>query len=648
MPATLTAESVVSQAISDALRPDAPMSVWKWADQYRILSSKAASAPGPYRSERTPYLREIMDCLSVESPVRMVVVKKPAQVGFSEALNNWIGYVIHHAPGPMLLVQPTVDLCKRYSKQRIAPMINETPALASRVAEEKSRDSSNTMLEKEFPGGMLLMTGANSSVGLRSMPAKYLGLDEIDAYPANVDDEGDPIELAIARTATFARSKICMGSTPTVTGRSRIDTAYEETDQRQFWLPCPHCHGTQILKFGRLVWPKGQPDKVEYQCEHCSKYIQNYQKTWMLERGTWVPSAECPPTIRGYALSGLLSPVGWLSWASIVSKFENAKGKTDFMQTFQNTILGESYSQGGETPDDARLYERRENYQIGRVPAGALFLTGAADIQKDRIEVEIKGWGRGKENWSIDYIVLDGDTKEQAVWDKLTEVFATSWPTEYGIVMPVMRFVVDSGYAPDRVVAWARGKGSAVMIIKGDSRVPALYGTSSPIEVGPTGKKILSGLKLWPVNSGYAKEELYRWLKLNAPDRDAGEAYPDGYCHHPQYGREYFAQLTAEQLVTIADRNGYRKTQWKKIRERNEALDLSAYNRIGAAAYGIDRMEERHWLHLENTIGAKKGRLEEARIHPNTVTPDQPATQVEPPPSPTAPRFGRRVRFRFN
>ena len=236
-----TAETVVARAIADAIRPDPPLSVWKWADEYRMLSSKAASAPGKYRSERTPYLREIMDCLSVESPVRRVVVKKPAQVGFSEALNNWIGYVIHHAPGPMLLVQPTVDLCKRYSKQRIAPMINETPVLTSRVAEEKSRDSSNTMLEKEFPGGMLLMTGANSSVGLRSMPAKFLALDEIDAYPPNVDDEGDPIELAVARTSTFARSKICMGSTPTVTGRSRIDVAFEETDQRQFWLPCPHC-----------------------------------------------------------------------------------------------------------------------------------------------------------------------------------------------------------------------------------------------------------------------------------------------------------------------------------------------------------------------------------------------------------------------
>ena len=645
---TQRAELLIARAIADAIRPDPPLSVWKWADEYRMLSSKAASAPGKYRSERTPYLREIMDCLSVESPIRRVVVKKPAQVGFSEALNNWIGYVIHHAPGPMLLVQPTVDLCKRYSKQRIAPMINETPVLTSRVAEEKSRDSSNTMLEKEFPGGMLLMTGANSSVGLRSMPAKFLALDEIDAYPPNVDDEGDPIELAVARTSTFARSKICMGSTPTVTGRSRIDIAFEETDQRQFWLPCPHCKDLQVLQFARLVWPKGRPEKVEYQCIHCNQFIQNYQKTWMLARGEWRPTVECDPTIRGYALSGLLSPVGWLNWASIAAKYEQAEKKTDFLQTFYNTVLGESYSLGGETPNDARLYERRESYPIGRVPRGGLFLTGAVDVQGDRLEIEIKAWGRGRENWSVDYIVIDGNPKEQTVWDQLTEVFESSWPSEYGATMKLSRLAVDSGYAADQVYAWARGKGSTVMVIKGDSRVPAVLGAASAVEVGPMGRKIKSGAKVWPVNVNFVKEELYRWLNLDAPDLEAGEAYPDGYCHFPQYNREYFAQLTAEQLVTITDKHGYRKTQWQKLRERNEALDLAVYNRAAAVAWGIDRMEEKHWAHLEQVIGAKKSRLDEAAESPNTVTPEQPPTQIAPPAPPASTSSRRRIRFRFN
>src|ERR1039458_2722163 len=267
------------------------LTVYQWADQYRTLSQRASAEPGPWRTERTPYLREIMDCLSPSSPIERVVFMKAGQIGGTECGNNWIGYVIHQAPGPMMAIQPTVEMAKRNSKQRIDPLIEESGALRALVSDPRSRDSGNTILAKDFAGGVLVMTGANSAVGLRSMAARYLFLDEVDAYPGDVEGEGDPVNLAMARTRTFARRKIFLCSTPKITGISRIEAAFEESDQRYYWVPCPACRAYQVLKFAQLRWPKGQIDTAAYICEHCGQEIQNHQKHWMLAQGQWRPSA---------------------------------------------------------------------------------------------------------------------------------------------------------------------------------------------------------------------------------------------------------------------------------------------------------------------------------------------------------------------
>src|SRR5678815_2384212 len=282
-----TAEEVYSLAAAQGALPDPLLTVSEWSDRYRTLSQRASAEPGPWRTERTPYLREIMDCLSPSSPVETVVLMKGAQIGGTEMGNNWIGYVIQQAPGPMLAVQPTVDMAKRNSKQRIDPLIEESAVLRALVSDPRSRDSGNTMLAKEFPGGILVMTGANSAVGLRSMAARSLFLDEVDAYPGDVDGEGDPVNLALARTRTFARRKVFMISTPKISGRSRIEAAFEDSDQRYYWLPCPLCHEYQTLKFAQIRWPKGEPEQAVYACEHCSGEIANHQKHWMLARGEW-------------------------------------------------------------------------------------------------------------------------------------------------------------------------------------------------------------------------------------------------------------------------------------------------------------------------------------------------------------------------
>lgn len=346
----------------EGLRPDPFMTVSGWADQHRMLAARASAEPDRYRTSRTPYMREIMDALSPGSPVQRVVFMKAAQVGATEAGNNWIGFIIHQAPGPMLAVQPTVELAKRNSRHRIDPLIEESPALRDRVKPARSRDAGNTMLSKEFNGGILIMTGANSAVGLRSTPARYIFLDEVDAYPASADDEGDPVTLAEARSLTFShRRKVFLASTPTIRGLSRIEREYEASDQRRYHIPCPECGVMQWLKFERLRWDKGKPETVCYHCEACDVTIGEHSKTAMLQEGEWRASAiATDPATAGFHLSALYSPAGWLSWQAIARAFEAAQGSDESLKA--------------ATPFSARPGSRPARRRIG-----SACMTGASD-----------------------------------------------------------------------------------------------------------------------------------------------------------------------------------------------------------------------------------------------------------------------------
>ena len=636
-------ESILRAAAAAGARPDPFLTISQWADKYRTLSQRASSEPGRWRTDRTPYLREIMDCLSPMSMIERTVFMKGAQIGGTECGNNWIGYVIHQAPGPMMAVQPTVEMAKRNSKQRIDPLIEESEVLRTLVHDPRSRDSGNTVLAKEFPGGVLVMTGANSAVGLRSMAARYLFLDEIDGYPGDVDGEGDPINLALARTRTFARRKVFLVSTPKITGMSRIEKAYEESDRRQYWVPCPVCREQQVLKFPQIRWPKGGTDKAVYVCEHCGQEIQNHQKQWMLARCQWRanPGQYWDCRTAGFHLSSLYSPVGWFSWADAAKHFEQAQRDPSVLQVFVNTVLGETWTLLGEAPDWKKLYDRREQYKIGLVPRGGIFITAGADVQRDRIEVEVVAWGRGKESWSIDYRVFEGDTARREVWEQLTGLLDETFSTTNGLELPIIQMAVDSGYATNEVYEWSRRQGNRVLVVKGDSRAPAILGAASPIDVGPLGVKLKRGVKVWPVNSGMAKEELYRWLRLERPtdeDLEKGVPHPPGYCHFPRYSEEYFHQITAEQLVARLVK-GYRKLEWEKMRERNEALDCRVYARAAAARVGLDRFQEKHWRVVADRMGVP--------LAPAPKPPQQPQPPAAPRPRPQPPRRGRRVTGRF-
>ena len=604
----------IERAWREGLVPDPLLSVSEWSDRHRMLSSKASSEPGRWRTSRTPYLKAIMDCLSPTSPVERVVFMKAAQLGATEMGSNWIGYVIHHAPGPMMAVWPTVEMAKRNSKQRIDPLIDESSILRELIAPARSRDSGNTILAKEFRGGVLVMTGANSAVGLRSMPVRYLFLDEVDGYPIDVDGEGNAVALAEARTRTFSRRKIFIVSTPTIAGVSSIEREYEASDQRRYFVPCPHCGHRQWLRFEQLRWERGEdgnfPDTAAYVCESCEVPIPEHHKTWMLEHGEWRAMADGVSRTAGFHLSSLYSPIGWRNWKDVAAAWESAiskeAGSAAAIKTFKNTELGETWVEEGEAPDWQRLLERREDYRIGAVPIGGLLLTAGADVQKDRIEVSVWAFGRGKESWLVEHRVLMGDTARDEVWKALARVLRETWTHETGCQLGLGRLALDTGFATQEAYAFVRGvRDPRLMAVKGVARGAALVGTPTAVDATSGGKKLRRGIKVFSVAGGIAKLEFYNNLRKSPEVAEDGVTirYPAGFVHLPKVDAEFLQQLCAEQLITRRDRNGFATREWQKMRERNEALDCYVYARAAAAASGLDRLEDRHWRELEKQLG---------------------------------------------
>jgi phage terminase large subunit GpA-like protein len=397
------ARAMLNAAFWAGLRPDPVMSIAEWAALHRVLSRSTSGEPGPWRNERTPYLIEIMEALSPSSTVETVVFVAGSQIGKTEVGNNFMGYVVDQAPGPMLFVLPTEGAAENVSKERLKPLFEESPTLRGKVKDARKKDSGNTLLRKEFPGGFLKLVSADSPAQLRSTPARYLFGDEVDAYPYSTGHEGDPCQLARRGQITFRRRKALWTSTPTLAGQSKIWKLLERTDIRHYLVPCPHCGHEQ-----RLVWAqlKFNPEahgaelraSVHYECEACQAAIDEGAKTEMLARGRWEPSQEAKDAkSRGYHLSTLYSP--WYAWAELAQDFLNAKNDPAELKVFVNTKLGECWEEKGEKPDWRRLYERREAWPRGTVPFGATVLTAAVDVQGNRLEYQVDGWGPDRERW---------------------------------------------------------------------------------------------------------------------------------------------------------------------------------------------------------------------------------------------------------
>lgn len=605
------------------LTPDPVFSVDEWADARRILSSVASSEPGPWRTDRTPYLRELMQELSPQSRVERVVLMKGAQTGGSEAGFNWLGSIIDVAPGPAMMVQPTVDTAKKVSKQRVEPMIDATPELREKIKDARTRDSGNTILVKEFPGGVLVMTGANSSVGLRSMPVRYLFLDEVDGYPNDVEEEGDPVNLAIQRTANFPNRKIFLCSTPTVAEYSRIEKAYLESDQRRYFVPCPECGFMQFMKWSQIRWTAGKQRQAEYLCESpdCGCLIPNHKKAWMMATkngAEWRATAEGDGFTAGFHLSALYSP--WVSWGEIAHEFILAKKDPSLLKVFFNTKLGETWQDGdGDTVDPANVYARREEYGP-TLPAEVVVLVAGVDVQDDRIELELVGYGRDEESWSIDYRVLYGDPSDKALWAQLDEFLLRRWQHPVVGEMRIAATAVDTG-GHHTLAAYAfvrpREHRRRVWAIKGMGGKRAIW----PRRPSRNNK---GKVNLWLIGVDTAKENFYarlRKLEVGA-----------GYCHFPKtstYDEAHFAGLTAEKCRTKFLK-GFKIQEWyKKDGDRNEPLDCRVY--AYAALQGLISMG----LQLNKIAGKMLAR--EADAGPSNGV-SEPAREAPTPESDKGPR----------
>lgn len=590
----LDAAILYAESFNSGLRPDPDLSVCEWADLHRMLPKKSSSEPGKYRSSRTPYLREIMDVLSPSSPVQEIVFMKATQIGATECINNWLFYVIDAAPGPFLAVFPTQELARDHSRQKIQPSLDVTPRLKGKVREARSRDSANTLMSKEFPGGVLFLAGSNSPAGLRSKSIRYLALDDEDGFEIYVGGEGDPAELAKRRTDTFgARRKILEISTPTTKGVSRIERSFLESDQRFYHCPCPHCGEYQRLLWGGpgadfgLKFTRDEHSKVDdawYECAACHERIDEHHKTDMLEKGRWIPTHP-ERSKRGYQISSLYSPIGWVAWRQVVKEFLEAKAFVDRLKTWVNTRLGETFEETGDQPDWGLLRARCEPYASLTVPLGGLVLTAGVDTQKDRLAVVVRAWGKGEESWLIFWGELYGDPTLPQVWNDLDGLLNRPFQHASGQDLQIVSAAIDSGgHHAQEVYDFARRKFPKVFAIKGSSLSNRpVVGHPSTVDVTWQGQKIPNGVQLWPIGTDTAKSTIFGRLKITEPG--------PGFLHFPiGIDDQYFVQLTAEKLITKYVK-GFPKLEWVMTGPRNEALDCEVYCYAAALRIGMSHVD---------------------------------------------------------
>lgn len=598
------------------LLPDPDDSFPDWCDEHIVLPQGRHAESGPWRTSRTPFLREIMENLSPHSPVGEVCVIKGAQLGLTQTAVHWCGYIMQRVPAPILFVEPTVDVAKKVSKQRVQPMLDSTPSLNGLVAPARARDSGNTHLAKEFTGGELVMTGANSAVGLRFMSARFLVLDEEDGYPMDVDGEGPPSELAKNRLSTFSRSKVLRMSTPLDETTSVIGPAYMAGSRGRFYVPCPHCGVAQWLQWKGVTFTFDgvkQPERAAYLCEHCHQLIQEHAKTWMLERGTWVHE-DPSNAVQSYHVSSLYAPYGWtkVSWGALAKEFlyaakRAANGDTRYLKKFNNTKLAELWHDRGEQVSAGGLRSRVETYEAP-CPEGVLVLTAAVDVQDSWLEGLVVGWGVEEESWCIVRARFDGSPADPTLWKAVEGWLKQTYTHASGVALRVEAAAVDTrGHHTKEAGTFVRmTRGLRLFGIQGSTQEGA------PL-VPPRPKKTkVASTYIYNVGTVAAKDTLFQRFKI----ADFGP----GYIHFPDdpmFDEEFFAQLASEEKKVKYKHGVLIGREYVKVRARNEGLDLLVYNMAVMAL-------------LNPNLQAMAARAEAKR----KPVPDNPEPTPTPPPAP--------------
>jgi len=501
-----------------------------------------------------------MDAYS-DPQVKEIVMMAGAQLGKSEILLNIIGMHIDLDPCPILMLQPTLEMAQSFSKDRIANgLLRSTPCLQGKFKDARSRDANNTTMHKVFTGGgSLTLTGANSPAGLASRPIRVVLADEVDRMPASAGSEGNPIQLARKRTATFFNRKIVSVSTPTNKNASAIEDAYELTDKRRFYVPCKHCDHKQTLRWANVRWFDDDPETAGYFCEECGALWNDAERRWSINKGEWI-AEEAFKGIAGFHISGLYSP--WAPLSDIVKEFLAVKKNPEQLRVFVNTVLAETYEEEGEKLDNFELAERRE--PMPNVPENVAFATCGVDVQDDRLEATTIFWSKDDECYVYSHDVIPGDPSTPQLWKDLESILFRTFVTEDGREIGVRASAVDSGgHFTNNVYKFCkRHYGRRVFAIKGQG------GEGVPIAGRPSKNNTVK-CPLFRVGVDATKDLLFARMRVREPGA--------GYIHFSdELPDHYFEQLTAEKVVTRFVR-GYKKRVFVKIRPRNEALDCFCY-----------------------------------------------------------------------
>ncbi len=567
------------------LKPPDRLTVTEWAERNRMLSSKTAAA-GPYRVDRAPYQREPQDVFADPSVVELTLMWG-AQSGKTDGVEgNILGYVIDHDPQAVIFMHPTQDDARDWSRQKLEPMIAESPCLAEKVAPPRSRDKSSTILRKEYAGGFVLAIAGNAPRQTRGRSAPIVIEDECDGIKPG--PEGDPGELLWRRARTFPKKKRVRTSTPTIKGQSRIEAAFEDSDKRYYFVPCPDCGLMQKLVWKQVKWEQDgegehDPSTAHYECEGCGFRIEDRHKMAMLRGGEWI--AEKPfKGHAGFHLNAIYSP--WTTFAELASNFLRAKRNHD-LQTFVNTDLAETWAEDGESIPDDDLYERRYDWTLGlpkgaELPEGVAFLTLSADVQRQppRVEYEVQGWGSGQERWSIEYGRIFGDVDgDPNVLKDLDAILDRPFWHAKGIQLYVRAAGIDSGgHATQTIYKYCKprfrrplpdGRSQFVFALKGRSEASGLRRPIWPDKISES--KVLPRHNFFTIGVDACKDRLHSRLRITEPG--------PGYYHFPHdRDRDFFKGLVSE-TREIRYHVGKPYSVWrpKRKHEPTEPLDLAVY-----------------------------------------------------------------------
>lgn len=562
----------------EAFKPPERYTVSEWADNFRVLTSVSAE-PGRWRTNRTPYLKEPMDRFT-DPLIEKIVLCFGAQLGKTETELNMIGYALDQTSSPTMMVYPTDTIAKFASDKRVQPMIKSVKSISDKF------DENSKLLELDFNNGnYMVLVGANSPSSLSSRSIKYLFFDEIDKYPAFAGKEADPIKLATERTKTFVDKKIVMVSTPTVESGNIWQAFMSANERRQYYVPCPHCGVSQVLKFKQIKWPDEHNDNVDmirdtayYECEHCGEHIYDRHKMEMLRRGEWRAVNESQSKVRSvsYHLSSIYSP--WVTFGDVAYEFKNSKGTPATLMNFINSWLAEPWK-SSKTKSTQNMEFTQSNYPCGVVPDKAVLLIASVDVQLDHFWWEVRAYAPGVKSYLIDY-------GQASTWEDLEEIIINrEYPSEYGEPRQVMKAGIDSGFRTDEVYQFCSRFPEVCIPLKGSSNHTTM---TAPYTMTSLEKGVVGGLKLYVLNTDYWKDFIF--ARMIRPADEEGTIHLYKEC--PQ---EYSDHLRSEEKQEIRNvKTGAVTVQWKPLTSHpvNHLLDTCTYNAAVADIAGVKYLVE--------------------------------------------------------